>query len=214
MILKVLPPKIFYIFSFLIMFGCGGGATDPSINLVKNGTFNAYPNQPIGDAVNKVMSNPKWESGIGIDGDTKGKTLVNLTGGVTYFEKPVEILWQFVVDETDQSFESYAIEMNGIPQGEDILYQLINLLFVNEDQSVENTEMTVMTRSELKTAIVGKSKETVIQIIGKPEQTQDMGGMELWYYSGITYDPITENYDNMIQIMFDDNGDVATISFH
>ena len=60
---------------FLVIFSC---EDDPSINLVKNGTFNAYPNQLIGEAVEKVMSNPKWESGIGIEGETKGKTLVNI----------------------------------------------------------------------------------------------------------------------------------------
>tara|TARA_X000001036_G_C20520875_1_gene742068 strand:+ start:37 stop:666 length:630 start_codon:yes stop_codon:yes gene_type:complete len=196
---------------FLVIFSC---EDDPSINLVKNGTFNAYPNQLIGEAVEKVMSNPKWESGIGIEGETKGKTLVNLTGGVTYYDKPVEILWQFVVDESNLSFESYAIEMNGIPQGDDILYQLLDLLFVDDATSGEVAKNnTTMTRNEVREAINGKSKEQVLKILGKPEQTQDLGIMEMWYYSGISYDPYAEVYDNMVQISFDQFGIVNMINF-
>ena len=70
-----------------------------------------------------------------------------------------------------------------------------------------------MSRDELKKAIDKKSKEEVIEILGKPDEAQSLGNMEMWYYTGITYDPLTETTDNMVQIAFE-NGRVTMINIY
>tara|TARA_B100000035_G_C20623662_1_gene389191 strand:+ start:225 stop:509 length:285 start_codon:yes stop_codon:yes gene_type:complete len=70
-----------------------------------------------------------------------------------------------------------------------------------------------MSRDELKKTINKKSKEEVIEILGKPDQAQSLGSMETWYYTGISYDPLTETTDNMVQIAFE-NGRVTMINFY
>ena len=86
------------------------------------------------------------------------------------------------------------------------LYALLTLLFSCSDS-------VSMSRDEIKEAINNKSKEKALEILGNPEQTQSIGSMEMWYYYGISYDPVTEVYDNMVQITFE-NGKVDMVNFY
>ena len=70
-----------------------------------------------------------------------------------------------------------------------------------------------MSRDEIKKAINNKSQEEVIEILGKPDEAQSLGYMDMWYYSGISYDSLTETTDNMVQITFE-NGRVNMINFY
>ena len=107
---------------------------DEIILIVKNGSFVKFPNQTIGDATEKVIKNPQWTSFFRED---NGQALVNLKGGLLSGGKPVEILWQFNVDETKKSFTSNAIEFDGIPQGDDVAYQVLELLFNENDNQTK-----------------------------------------------------------------------------
>ena len=87
------------------------------------------------------------------------------------------------------------------------LYAIV-ILFFSCSESIS------LSRDEIKEAINNKSKEKVIEVLGKPEQTQNLGTMEMWYYYGISYDPIAETYDNMVQITFNEYGKVDMINFY
>lgn len=88
-------------------------STDPTINRIQEGTFNDCSKATIGDLVDNFFSNPKWEA---IEA-TDGNNYVNLSGGMTYLDEPVDALVQFTAPMTDYaSFEIAAFELNGIPQ--------------------------------------------------------------------------------------------------
>lgn len=60
-----------------------------------------------------------------------------------------------------------------------------------------------MSRDEFKKATEGRTKSQILQVLGRPSQTQDLGGMQMWYYNDLTVDPVTGRADSMAQIMFD-----------
>ena len=69
-------------------------------------------------------------------------------------------------------------------------------------------------RDELRNLIIGKTQNQVIEIIGKPESSQDVsGGKQMWYYhSGISYDPVTDIVDYQVQVIFI-NGICVMVNF-
>ena len=67
------------------------------------------------------MSSPRWESGK----TESGQEFVNIRGGVTYLEKPVDAAAQFFVDRKAGTFAFQAFELNGIPQNQLIQRELI-----------------------------------------------------------------------------------------
>jgi len=106
-----------YILSILTLTLLLGGCGDSSaIKLVKAGKLNSCPGKTVAQAVNGFFGSPKWESGKGIDGATKGKQLVNIHGKITVHGKEVEALLQFIVDEKKGTFEANALEFNSVPQ--------------------------------------------------------------------------------------------------
>ena len=117
----------FILLSFAFLGGCFGDSKE--IQIVKSGHFNNYPNKPIGIAIDHFFGNPKWESGTGIDGETKGKTLLNVGGRMTYMGKEVEGKIQFVVDNENGAFELHAFELNGIPQNGLMMAALLEKMF-------------------------------------------------------------------------------------
>lgn len=104
-------------------------STSKAIALVKSGHFTDHENKTVGEAVDGFFSNPKWETGFGVDGETKGKMLVNARGGMTYMDKPVDAQIQFTVDMDNGTFQMNAFELNGIPQNQLMIVSLINKMF-------------------------------------------------------------------------------------
>ena len=94
----------------LIIVGVFGCAEDPSISMVKNGVLDSCPDKNMNEMVNGFLGSPKWTSGISQDGET----LVNIEGRLTYAEKEVDGVIQFLVN--DDRFEFSALEFNEVPQ--------------------------------------------------------------------------------------------------
>ncbi|WP_154717195.1 hypothetical protein [Sterolibacterium denitrificans] len=84
------------------------------VKLVKNGYLDECQEYTVDQIITHFMHNPTWESGKAIDGDVKGKDIVNIRGKISYHDKPVEAVMQFVVEGS--SFTLQAIEYNGVPQ--------------------------------------------------------------------------------------------------
>ena len=93
--------------TFLFLLSC---AEDASVSMVKSGVLNSCPDKNMDEMVNGFLGSPKWSSGISED----GQKFVNIEGRLTYAEKEVDGLIQFLVN--DDRFEFSAFEINEVPQ--------------------------------------------------------------------------------------------------
>lgn len=105
----------------LFLSGCGDSN---AVKLVKSGKFTDC-SKTVEQAVNGFWGSPKWDSGIGQNGPTKGLTLVNLRGKLEFNGKRVNAQLQFIVDEKSGTFEAYALEVNEIPQSQFMIMGLV-----------------------------------------------------------------------------------------
>ncbi|MDF1581434.1 MAG: hypothetical protein P1P74_11760 [Desulfuromonadales bacterium] len=109
----------------LCFFGCTKSVPSEEVALVKSGTLSACPDVPIGLAIDSFFNGAKWASGIGADGESKGKQLVNVEGEILFMDKPITAALQFVVDGEQKSFELHAMEFNGVPQNQLFMAALV-----------------------------------------------------------------------------------------
>ena len=96
----------------LIIVGVFGCAEDPSVSMVKSGVLDSCPDKNMDEMVNGFLGSPKWSSGISED----GQKFVNIEGRLTFAEKEVDGLIQFLVNDDNDRFEFSAFEINEIPQ--------------------------------------------------------------------------------------------------
>lgn len=73
-------------------------------------------------------------------------------------------------------------------------------------------EKRVYLRDTFRHLVYMKSQEEVLKAVGKPDTTQETGGMVIWYYKGITKDPITEKIDYHVQLVFE-SGKVLRVNY-
>jgi len=106
------------------------------VRTVKDGHFSDHPEKTVGEAIDSFFANPRWESGIGVDGETKGKTLVNVKGRITYMEKEVTAGLQFIVDPEKGSFQLHAMEMNDVPQNYFLMAALVEKMFERNETPI------------------------------------------------------------------------------
>lgn len=108
----------------VIIISASGG-NDKYVQMVKNGTLEAYPQIEVGKAFDSYLKNPKWESGLS-DDDIR---FVNVTGKILYYDKEVEIVVQFIVDEKNESFEYHSCEINDVPQSTLVFWALLEKVY-------------------------------------------------------------------------------------
>ena len=96
-------------FLSLLIVGCG---SSPEVEMVKNGSLTMCENTTIEEMVDGFMGSPSWDSGK----SSGGQSFVNIEGDITFSDKPVRALLQFMVNEDEGSFNFNAIEFNDIPQ--------------------------------------------------------------------------------------------------
>jgi len=98
---------------------------DVTVARIKEGSFNACSEATIGELANNFFSNPKWEAIVASD----GLSYVNLTGGMTFDNAPVDALVQFTAPMQDYGdFEINAFELNEIPQNAFMITGLVNIM--------------------------------------------------------------------------------------
>ncbi len=129
--------KLSLIIAALLFIGCG---ESKEVQIVKNGHLNSHPEKTIGEAVDNFVGNPKWESGIGADGETKGKTLVNVRGKMMFMGKEVTGALQYIVNTKESTFEINAFEINEVPQNMFILAGLIEKMYESNPKKAALTD--------------------------------------------------------------------------
>lgn len=97
----------------------------PNVTLVKEGHLTAYPNVPVGKAVDGFLVSPQWEAVQGNDGNE----YVNVRGGAQFQNKPIRVTLQFRVDRKAHSFEVNALEFNDLPQNDLMKMALVSKMF-------------------------------------------------------------------------------------
>lgn len=71
----------------------------------------------------------------------------------------------------------------------------------------------VYPRDEFRAALIGKTEDEVLSLVGRPASTQDTRGGVYWYYRDRTRDPVTGRVDRRVQVVFR-NGVVDAVNFH
>lgn len=79
------------------------GGSDP-VDTVKDGTFNAYPEQTVGEAFSNFFTNPKW-----VSYEEGGETYVKFTGGCTLYGEMVNAKIVFLIDGENFSIDTCKI---------------------------------------------------------------------------------------------------------
>lgn len=103
-----------------------GGRGDKYVQLVRDGTLEAYPQMTVGEAFDGFLSDPKWESGLSDD----NVRFVNVKGGALYFGEEAELAVQFIiVDEKEGSFQYNACEVDGTPQNNLVFWGLLETIY-------------------------------------------------------------------------------------
>ncbi len=104
----------------LNIIGGGGGDTE-LVSMVQSGKMEWCPNYTVKQMADAFMASPQWESGK----TESGQEFVNIRGGITYLQKPVDAAAQFFVDRKAGTLAFEAFELNGIPQNRLIQRELI-----------------------------------------------------------------------------------------
>ena len=106
----------------VVVFSVIGGGGDPElVSMVQNGKMEWCPDYTVKQMADGFMASPRWESGK----TESGQEFVNIRGGVTYLQKPVDAAAQFFVDRKAGTLAFQAFELNGIPQNRLIQRELI-----------------------------------------------------------------------------------------
>lgn len=98
---------------------------DQYIQMVVNGYRVEDPEHTYGEAFDAFFASPQWEFFVS-DEDEK---VVEFTGDCTYLDAPVTACIQFVINETDNTFEATWLDFNGVPQNTLTLNSLITTAF-------------------------------------------------------------------------------------
>ena len=100
--------KIIVIFSLFFINACG---QTPEVLMVQGGKLESCPSKTVEQMVDGFMGSPSWASITADD----GVNYVNISGDITYADKPVRALLQYKLNQ-DETFEFNALEFNGVPQ--------------------------------------------------------------------------------------------------
>ena len=68
-----------------------------------------------------------------------------------------------------------------------------------------------MVRQDFKAAVIGKSPEEVIAVVGRPDDTTQLPGLDTWTYRNRTIDPVTGKTGTAILMIR--GGSVADVVF-
>ncbi|MDR6720888.1 hypothetical protein [Paenibacillus sp. 2003] len=105
---------------------------------VKNGYFQSYPNESIGEAFDHFFENNTWK----YFKTESSEDVVEFTGNTVYREAKVKARLQFIIDKTS-GFEVAALSFNDVPQDNMIKAALLKSVF-ESGASTEETKSTSM----------------------------------------------------------------------
>ncbi|SVC29919.1 uncharacterized protein METZ01_LOCUS282773 [marine metagenome] len=93
---------------------------DSIVQQVKYAKLGSCPEKTVDEMAKGFMGSPSWSSGKSEDGNT----FVNLEGDISFMEKKVSAVIQFIFND-DDTFKYNALEFNEIPQNNLIASSLL-----------------------------------------------------------------------------------------
>ena len=108
-LVKLKLPALLTISSFLFV-GCS--STDSRIAIVQKSSVQGCPQSNIKEMVDNFVDRPKWSAFVAED----NKDYVELEGGITYDDQPVDMVLQYNVDTKNESWEFAYLGLNDISQ--------------------------------------------------------------------------------------------------
>lgn len=90
-----------------------------NVSSVKDAYLSSCPNATLGQMADAFMASPSWSDFA----STTGRTVVELTGGITFDGADVEALIQF--DLSGSSFEATYLSLNEVSQNQLMLSSLL-----------------------------------------------------------------------------------------
>ena len=96
--------------SSLLFAGCS--STDSRISIVQESSVQGCPQSNIKEMVDNFVDRPKWSAFVAEDDND----YVELQGGITYDDQPVDMVLQYKVDTKNESWEFAYIGLNDISQ--------------------------------------------------------------------------------------------------
>ena len=84
--------------------------------------------------------------------------------------------------------------------------------FRGGDPPPAEAEVTVYTRGEFTSMVMGKSEVEVLDHLGKPDRTATDSDARYWHYKGRTKDPVSGETDTDAQLVFRD-GRVTAVTY-
>ena len=130
--MKKLNLLIIWIFLSLFVAGC---SSSQEVETIKQSKLEMCPTATVEEMVDRFFGDPSWESDI-TDEDIK---FVNIGGDITYVEKPVRAVIQFIFSKDETSFEYQAFEINGVPQNQLIAEALLKKCVRVQNEKAINT---------------------------------------------------------------------------
>lgn len=112
----------------MLVVACGDSS---EVKMVKSGVLQLCPSHTVEQMVDGFMGSPSWETGKG----ENGIVFVNIEGDITFHDKPVRALVQFIINGDNFSFS--AFEMNGVPSANMIAIGLLNKMCLSAIGNVE-----------------------------------------------------------------------------
>jgi hypothetical protein len=86
---------------------------DPDdVYIVKTGHLDNCPRKDLDQEVSGYFETPRWEAGASKD----GTDFVNVSGILTYQDRPAVAVLQFIVYKDKSGFKPYLFTINSIPQ--------------------------------------------------------------------------------------------------
>ena len=83
------------------------------IEVVKTGHLDNCPGKNLDQEVSGFFESPRWEAGATKGGETD---FVNVSGILTYQDKPAAAVLQFIMYKDKSGFRPYLFTINGVPQ--------------------------------------------------------------------------------------------------
>ena len=125
---KQVAIAVFLCLFFLV--GCGSEpntltSLNPKVNVIKEGSFDTYPDIKIGDAYAAFFENPQWNYFENKD----GVRVIEFSGSCMYREVEVKAKQQFILNKMDDGFQIGALSFNDVPQETQISDGLIQKVF-------------------------------------------------------------------------------------
>jgi len=90
----------------LLLVGC---FESKEVAMVQSGSLTLCPGKTVKQMVDGFMGSPAWQSGA----SNSGQSFVNIEGDITYQDKPVRAMVQFLI--AGEQFSFNALELNGVP---------------------------------------------------------------------------------------------------